>query len=48
MDFKELLNNGANLNFITEPEGDTILHIAVKNVNHEMIKFILKKKSWQS
>ena len=43
--FKELLNNGANLNFITEPEGDTILHIAVKNVNHEMIKFILKKNN---
>ena len=40
--FKELLNNGANLNFITEPEGDTILHIAVKKINHEMIKLILK------
>ena len=39
--FKELLNNGANLNFITEPEGDTILHIAVKKINHEMIKLIL-------
>ena len=39
--FKELLNNGANLNFITEPEEDTILHIAVKNINHEMIKLIL-------
>ena len=43
--FKELLNNGANLNFITEPEGDTILHIAVKNVNHEMIKLILKRNN---
>ena len=40
--FKELLDNGANLNFITEPEGDTILHIAVKKINHEMIKLILK------
>ena len=40
--FKELLINGANLNFITEPEGDTILHIAVKKINHEMIKLILK------
>ena len=39
--FKELLNNGANLNFVTEPEGDTILHIAVKKINHEMIKLIL-------
>jgi ankyrin repeat protein len=43
--FKELLNNGANLNFITEPEGDTILHIAVKNINHEMIKLILKSNN---
>ena len=43
--FKELLNSGANLNFITEPEGDTILHIAVKNVNHEMIKLILKRNN---
>ena len=40
--FKELLNNGANLNFVTEPEGDTILHIAVKKINHEMIKLLLK------
>ena len=38
--FKEMLNNGANLNFITEPEGDTILHIAVKKINHEMINKI--------
>ena len=43
--FKELLINGANLNFITEPEGDTILHIAVKRINHEMIKLILKKNN---
>ena len=43
--FKELLNNGANLNFITEPEGDTILHIAVKKINHEMIKLILKSNN---
>ena len=40
--FKELLNNDANLNFISEPEGDSILHIAVKKINHEMIKLILK------
>ena len=39
--FKELLNNGANLNYVTEPEGDTILHIAVKKINHEMIKLLL-------
>ena len=39
--FKELMNNGANLNFVTEPEGDTILHIAVKIINHEMIKLLL-------
>ena len=39
--FKELLNNGANINFVTEPEEDTILHIAVKKINHEMIKLIL-------
>ena len=43
--FKEMLNNGANLNFITEPEGDTILHIAVKKINHEMIKLILKNNN---
>ena len=39
--FKELFMNGANLNFVTEPEGDTILHIAVKKINHEMIKLLL-------
>ena len=39
--FKELIKSGANLNFITEPEGDTILHIAVKKINHEMIKLLL-------
>ena len=43
--FKELLNNGADLNFITEPEGDTILHIAVKKINHEMIKLLLNKNN---
>ena len=43
--FRELLNNGANVNFVTEPEGDTILHIAVKNINHEMIKLLLNKKN---
>ena len=39
--FKELLKSGANLNFVTEPEGDTIMHIAVKKINHEMIKLLL-------
>ena len=43
--FKELLNNGADLNFITEPNGDTILHIAVKKINHEMIKLLLNKNN---
>ena len=43
--FQELLNNGANLNFITEPEEDTILHIAVKKINHELIKLILKSNN---
>ena len=39
--FKELIKNGANLNFVIEPDGDTILHIAVKKINHEMIKILL-------
>ena len=43
--FKELLNNGADINFITEPEGDTILHIAVKKINHDMIKLLLNKNN---
>lgn len=43
--FKELLNNGADPNYKVEPDGDTILHLAAKNINHEMVKELLKIKN---
>ena len=32
------------MNLKLEPEGDTILYISIKNINHEIIKLSLKSK----
>ena len=39
--FKTLIENGADPNFKVNPTGDTVLHIAVKKNNVEMIKLLL-------
>ena len=39
--FKTLIENGADPNFKVYPSGDTILHIAVRKNNIEMIKLLL-------
>ena len=39
--FKILIENGADPNFKVNPTGDTVLHIAVKKNNIEMIKLLL-------
>ena len=39
--FKSLIENGADPNYKVYPSGDTILHIAVKKNNIEMVKLLL-------
>ena len=39
--FRILIENNANPNFKVSPSGDTILHLAVKKNNVEMIKLLL-------
>ena len=41
--FKILIENNAELNFKVTPSGDTVLHIAVKKNNVEMIKLLTNK-----
>ena len=42
--FTSLLRNGANVNYKTSPDKDTVLHIAVANENLDIIKEIIHKE----
>ena len=41
--FKNLLENGANSNYVTEPNKENVLHIAVRNSNEDIVRIILKE-----
>ena len=41
--FKNLLENGGDPNYVTEPNKENVLHIAVRNSNEEIVRIILKE-----
>ena len=40
--FKNLLENGGEPNYVTEPNKENVLHIAVRNCNEDIVRSILK------